>query len=117
MSKEPDSAVGHGADDPSAERADDKLISISDIRRIFKLGRTAAYDLTHRPDFPETVVLSARCYRWWASEVNVFADTLRSKPTQGAAQRARRQHIPDPAARPLQITGTVRSARVRKVAS
>lgn len=112
-----DSAVEPRADDPHAERADDRLISISDIRRIFKLGRTAAYDLTHRPDFPETVRLSARCYRWWASEVDAFADTLRRKPTQGTAQRTRRQAAPDPAVAPLQITGTVRSARVRKEAS
>lgn len=111
------SAVGHSAEVSTAERADDQLIGISDIRRIFKLGRTAAYDLTHRPDFPEAVMLSARCYRWWASEVDAFADTLRSKPTEGAARRARRPYISDPAVAPLQITGTVRSARVRKEAS
>jgi predicted DNA-binding transcriptional regulator AlpA len=53
----------------------DRLISIGDIRKLFNLGRTAAYELTHRPDFPEPVPISSRCYRWWASEVDAFADS------------------------------------------
>ena len=51
----------------------DELISIADIRRLFKLGRTAAYELTHRPEFPDHFEISPHCYRWWASEVYEFA--------------------------------------------
>jgi hypothetical protein len=36
--------------------ASDTLISIADIPELSGLGRTAAYELTHRPDFPETVL-------------------------------------------------------------
>jgi predicted DNA-binding transcriptional regulator AlpA len=46
----------------------DSLIGIGEIRAIFGLGRTAAYELTHRPDFPAPICLSSRCYRWWAAE-------------------------------------------------
>jgi hypothetical protein len=41
--------------------ASDELISIADIRRLFKLGRTAAYELTHRPEFPDHVEISPHC--------------------------------------------------------
>jgi hypothetical protein len=40
------------------------LISIGDIRALFKLGRTAAYELARRPDFPVPVQVSRRCLRW-----------------------------------------------------
>lgn len=91
--------------------ASDELIGIAEIRRIFRLGRTAAYELTHRPDFPEPVAISPRCYRWWASEVLAFTATLR----QGAVRPSRRK-TPKPtsaqaAVIPLQITGRIRAAR------
>ena len=56
---------------------DDRLISIQEIRTLFGLGRTAGYELTHRHGFPEPVVISPRCYRWWASEVTAFAASMR----------------------------------------
>jgi len=62
------SSGGPNAKDP-LRLASDQLINIADIRAIFKLGRTAAYDLTHRPGFPDPVRVSPRCYRWLASEV------------------------------------------------
>lgn len=68
--------------------ASDELISIADIRGLFKLGRTAAYELTHRPGFPDHVEISPRCYRWWASEVYGFAATLRRERAQGSTRRA-----------------------------
>lgn len=96
----------------------DRLISISDIRGLFELGRTAAYELTHRPDFPEPVVLSSRCYRWWASEVTAFAITIRNENARpdrpGAAARGRFRHAPDPAGPSLRISGRVRTARTRR---
>jgi predicted DNA-binding transcriptional regulator AlpA len=57
--------------------ASGKLINIDYIRNLFKLGRTAAYQLTHRPGFPDPVEISPHGYRWWASEVDEFAATLR----------------------------------------
>jgi hypothetical protein len=43
-----------------ARWANDALISIADIRKRFKLGRTAAYELTHRPGFPNPVPIEGR---------------------------------------------------------
>lgn len=97
--------------------ASDELISIADIRRLFKLGRTAAYELTHRPGFPDHVEISPRCYRWWAREVYEFAATLRRERAQASTQRAKKSHLPDPANPPRRITGKVRAARARKKAS
>ncbi|MBO0803223.1 MAG: AlpA family phage regulatory protein [Nocardiopsaceae bacterium] len=93
---------------------DDTLLDITDIRRIFKLGRTAAYELTHRPEFPGPIAISPRCYRWWASEVAAFAAALRQEPARTSAQRTRRPCLPDSATAPRRITGRVRAARNRK---
>ena len=95
----------------------DRLISIGDIRDLFKLGRTAAYELTHRPEFPEPVPVSSRCYRWWASEVEAYADTLRLRRSQqsaGATRRAAEPNASHRATPPRRITGKVRAARNRK---
>ena len=99
----------------------DTLISIGHIRTLFKLGRTSAYELTHRPDFPEPVPISSRCYRWWASEVDAFADSLRRKRSEqplqgGATQRATKPQTLHPATPPRRITGKVRAARNRREA-
>jgi predicted DNA-binding transcriptional regulator AlpA len=99
--------------------ANDALIGIADVRKRFKLGRTAAYELTHRPGFPDPVRISPRCYRWWASEVATFAASLRcERASQSAAcaQRKEKPQAPDPAA-PMRITGTLRAARTRRKAS
>jgi len=97
--------------------ASGKLISIDYIRDLFKLGRTAAYELTHRPGFPDPVEVSPHCYRWYVSEVDEFAATLRRERAQGRTRRARTPHLPDPATPPRRITGKVRAARPRKQAS
>ena len=97
-------------------RLPDRLIGIPDIRVLFKLGRTAAYELTHRPDFPAPVRVSHRCLRWWASEVNAYADALQR---EGAKRRTRRATAPQAtelAAAPRRITGTIRAARGRREA-
>lgn len=106
-----------GTPEPQAGQvrwANDRLISIRDIRKIFGLGRTAAYELTHRPDFPEPVPVSPRCYRWWASEIDAFAASLRDGRTRPA--RRRRAKPPYPGT-PRRITGKVRTSRTRKGAS
>ncbi len=90
--------------------AGDRLISIADIRLIFKLGRTAAYELTHRPEFPDHVEISPRCYRWWASEVDSFADTLGGAHSRDSKRLRHEPRPPDPVP-PMRITGTVRAIR------
>jgi predicted DNA-binding transcriptional regulator AlpA len=119
---EPISSPGAAAHPPTARaRADapprvddDTLITITDIRRIFRLGRTAAYELTHRPGFPDPVQVSARCYRWWASEVDAYAAALPREHARQAPRQASRPRLPDPATPPRQITGRVRAARTTK---
>jgi predicted DNA-binding transcriptional regulator AlpA len=121
VSRPPDSAIpGPAAARPSRWNSD-KLISIGDIRTLFKLGRTAAYELTRRPEFPEPVPISPRCYRWWASEVDAFADSLRRNRSEqpvrgGGTQRATNPQAPHPATPPRRITGKVRAARPRREA-
>ena len=119
---ERDSPGTHGPGEAPAEVqtrwATDTLISIRDIRVLFGLGRTAAYELTHRPGFPEPIKLSPRCYRWWASEVLAFTADVRLRDTPSRRGRAagRAAHRPvspdDPP--PLRIAGTMRVARSRK---
>jgi predicted DNA-binding transcriptional regulator AlpA len=93
------------------------LISIREIRALFGLGRTAAYELTHRPGFPAPVRISPRCYRWWAAEVAAFTATLRRQDRPGNRQRPVRQPEPAQDMPALHITGKVRAARRRKEAS
>ena len=67
--------------------------TIRDIRELFGLGRTAVYELTHRPGFPEPIKLSPRCYRWWASEVLAFTADVRLRirhPAEAARPGGRR---------------------------
>ena len=110
------SVLGTGTAKPP-RWANDKLISITDIRALFKLGRTAAYELTHRPGFPDPVPISPRCYRWWASEVDAFAVALRRERVDINARQTKKLRLPDPAVPPRRITGKVRPARIRKRAS
>jgi predicted DNA-binding transcriptional regulator AlpA len=95
--------------------ASDQLIAIADIRKIFGLGRTAAYDLTRRLDFPGHVRVSSRCYRWWASEVQAYAEALRSDRARPAPQQAVKPQLSSTAV-PLRISGKVRTARVSRTA-
>jgi predicted DNA-binding transcriptional regulator AlpA len=123
-----------GADDPggtcvplSGDRAGPELaaaslqagslVGITQIRAFFGLGRTAAYELTHRRDFPVPLVLSPRCYRWRATEVLAFAARLRDGSSrftpcfpQGRPASPRQDPADDA---PLGITGTVRYTRRR----
>ncbi len=94
----------------------DRLIGIPDIRVLFQLGRTAAYELTHRPDFPAPVRVSRRCLRWWASEVNAYADALQREGAQRRTRRATAPQATELAAAPRRITGTIRAARGRREA-
>jgi predicted DNA-binding transcriptional regulator AlpA len=93
------------------------LISIREIRALFGLGRTAAYELTHRPGFPAPVRISPRCYRWCAAEVAAFTADLRRQARPGNRQRPARRAVPAQDMPALHITGKVRVARRRKEAS
>lgn len=107
-----------GADEPEspaiAALQADSLISIREIRALFGLGRTAAYELTHRPGFPAPVRISPRCYRWWAAEVAAFTADLRRQVQPGNRQRPAGQAAPARDMPTLHITGKVRMARRRK---
>lgn len=92
----------------------DSLISIRDIRALFGLGRTAAYELTHRPGFPAPVCISPRCYRWWAAEVVAFTADLQRQAQPGSRQRPTRDAVPAQDMPALHITGKVRATRRRK---
>lgn len=87
----------------------DVMLTISDIRRIFRLGKTAAYELTRRPDFPAAIPVSARCYRWWASEVEAYAEALRTRPRNRHRRTTPRASLPG--APPSRIIGTIRAGR------
>lgn len=107
-------SAGHEPENTRQVRRDtDELISISDIRALFKLGRTAAYELTHRPEFPAPVQVSRRCLRWWASEVHSYAHSLQRAETRFRGRRATTPQA-SPATPPRRITGTLRPARGRK---
>lgn len=113
-------AVAPYADEPRTDGTtslSDSLLGIQDIRALFLLGRTAAYELTHRPGFPAPVRISPRCYRWWAKEVTAFAANLRQHDQAGRSAGSRRQSISRPTAArsmpAMHITGKVRMARGR----
>jgi predicted DNA-binding transcriptional regulator AlpA len=94
--------------------AHDRLIGIGDIGEFFKLRRTAAYELTHRPEFPKPILVSARCYRWWAREVESFAASLRRERTRSCGPRTPRPRGDQSTMSPGHITGSVRPARTRR---
>lgn len=95
----------------------DCLIDIGGICQAFKIGRTAAYELTHRREFPDPVILSPRCYRWWASEVAAFAASLQQRPARRARRTWSDRRRPAAVGVPARITGTVREpARGRRAA-
>jgi predicted DNA-binding transcriptional regulator AlpA len=101
-----------GREPVSSQWLDDSLVSIQDIRALFRLGRTAAYELTHRPDFPDPVVISPRCYRWWASEVTAFAKSIRTDCPKPSLPAPRPRHCDTShAGTPLRIEGKIRTAR------
>ena len=118
-SDDPAASSPSGTHQPEAVPGDqppgDRLISIREIRQLFSLGRTAAYELTHRPGFPAPVPLSSHAYRWWASEVTAFAAALRNEDQNppGRSRRRAQPTLPQETAH-LRITGKVRFARSRR---
>jgi predicted DNA-binding transcriptional regulator AlpA len=97
---------------PSGEQPD-RLIGIREVRALFGLGRTAAYELVRRTGFPEVVCVSPRAYRWWASQVHAFAAELQAAGPPHGRRSAATRPVPESGGPPLRITGTVRYARSR----
>ena len=99
---------------PTAQRGhDDYLIGIREIRALFDLGRTAAYELVHRPGFPAVIPVSSHSHRWWESEVRAFAKTLQAEVRQPVRIARVAQAMPGPDNAPLRIAGKTRYARRR----
>ena len=61
------------------------LLTIHDIAALLRVRRTAAYAHTRDPDFPDPLVISGSCYRWYRHEVLAFIDRRRT---------AKKQHLP-----------------------
>jgi predicted DNA-binding transcriptional regulator AlpA len=98
---------------PSGEQPD-RLIGIREVRTLFGLGRTAAYELVRRPGFPEVVCVSPRAYRWWASEVRAFAAELQAAGPPLRQRPAATRPVPESSGTPLHIRGKVRYAASRR---
>ena len=82
------------------------LLTIHDIAALFRVQRTTAYARTREPDFPDPLVISGSCYRWYSHEVLAYIDSRRSE------KRAYLRRDPPPEARdPLAVS--VPSPRAR----
>ncbi len=57
------------------------LLTIHDIASLLRLHRTAAYARTREPDFPDPLVISGSCYRWYTHEVLAYVDARRARKT------------------------------------
>lgn len=55
------------------------LLTIHDIAALFRVQRTTAYARTREPDFPDPLVISGSCYRWYSHEVLAYIDSRRSE--------------------------------------
>jgi len=105
--QEPD-AARHIPPEPA-----DHLIGIREIRSLFGIGRTAAYELVHRPGFPAVVPVSTHAHRWWESEVRAFASALQAEGRLAGRPTRVAQAMPGPDQAPHRIAGKLRYARRR----
>ena len=64
------------------------LLTIHDIASLLRLHRTAAYARTREPDFPDPLVISGSCYRWYTHEVLAYVDTRRTPKTVPRPRRS-----------------------------
>ncbi len=63
---------------PDLQRDLPTLLTIHDIASLLRVHRTAAYARTRDPDFPDPLVISGSCYRWYTAEVLAYLDTRRT---------------------------------------
>lgn len=69
------------------------LLTIHDIASLLRVHRTAAYARTREPEFPDPLVISGACYRWYTHEVLAYVDARRApktvpRPRRGEADRS-----------------------------
>jgi predicted DNA-binding transcriptional regulator AlpA len=64
------------------------LLTIHDIASLLRLHRTAAYARTREPDFPDPLVISGSCYRWYTHEVMAYVDARRTPKTVPRSRRS-----------------------------
>ena len=64
------------------------LLTIHDIASLLRLHRTAAYARTREPDFPDPLVISGSCYRWYTHEVLAYVDARRTPKTVPRPRRS-----------------------------
>jgi prophage regulatory protein len=61
------------------------LLSLPEVERLTGLRKSAIYLRVARGDFPAPLVISSRCSRWHAHEIQAWVEAL---PRKGAAQEA-----------------------------
>jgi predicted DNA-binding transcriptional regulator AlpA len=66
-----------------------QLLTIDDLRRLFRCGRTTAYARVREPGFPAALVLSGSAHRWWLHEVLAWLEGHRVDRSTGDAPGAR----------------------------
>lgn len=66
--------------------ADDVLLTLKEVLRILKIGRTKWYAGIKRGEFPRPVKLG-RCSRWWRSQVMALIPPPESSPGTGPTFR------------------------------
>jgi predicted DNA-binding transcriptional regulator AlpA len=104
-----------GQDSPSGWSPDGAgLMSRREIGEFFRLGKSAAYDLTRRADFPPPVVVSTRCLRWPQRDVTQFAERLRGNPPRRRGHPRAAHHPAGAPAGQRRITGRVRAVGERR---
>lgn len=86
----------------------DEYLTIHDLRQALRLGRSAAYALTHSPGFPAPAQLSGSSYRWPRPAVEAF---LASKTIPSTQQRSATARAEAPARRGFAGRTRARSRR------
>lgn len=66
-----------------------QLLDINDLMALLRLGRTTTYARTRESDFPDAVILSEGCYRWWGHEVEAWLESRRMHAHRKATRAAR----------------------------
>lgn len=88
---------------PSARR----LLTINDLKILFRCGRTTAYERVHADDFPRPLALSGSAHRWWEHEVFEWLERQRVESPRPRADRGRQPALeldaPTAAPRPVEL--------------
>jgi len=92
---------------PNLQEGLPPLLTIHDIAALFRVQRTTAYARTRDPEFPNPLVISSSCYRWYTHEVLAYIESRQSqkrayvhRDSPHDAQRPVEASVPAPRARP-----------------